>query len=92
MSITIRFANLEAAEEFAINASGIWEVYRDDNDPRLADMDILCDAIESTLQRPAGELVAIVPVRLRDLVEIVFENCVELAESISPDDISITSH
>jgi hypothetical protein len=91
MTLEIRFANRDAAEEFAVNASGIWEVYRDDHDPRLADMDILCDAIESALQRPAGELVAVVPTRLRDLVETVFENCVELDESIAPCDISILS-
>jgi len=93
MSVMIRFANREAAEEFAINAEGIWEVFRDDRDPRLADMDILCDAlaIESALQRhPVGEIVAIVPDRVRELAEIVAENCVELAETIAPGDISIT--
>jgi hypothetical protein len=89
MTLEIRFANREAAEEFAVNASGIWEVYRDDRDPRLADMGILCDAIEAILHW--GELVAIVPDRVRELVEIIIDNCVELNESIAPDGISIAA-
>lgn len=89
MSLEIHFATLDAAEEFAIAASGIWEVYRDDRDPRLADMSLLCDAIEAALWKPTtGELVAIVPDRVRELAEIVAENCIELDESIAPDDIA----
>ena len=89
MSLEIRFANRDAAEEFATNATGIWEVYRDDRDPRLVYMDAICNAVETMLG--AGELVAVVPDPIRTLVETVIENCVELDESISPDDISITS-
>jgi hypothetical protein len=89
MTLEIRFANREAAEEFAVNATGIWEVYRDDRDPRILYMDTICDAVEAILQR--GELVAVLPDHVRDLVEAIIDNCVELDESISPDDISITS-
>lgn len=89
MSLAIRFATLDAAEEFAIAASGIWEVYRDDRDPRLADMSLLCDAIEAALQNPSGKMVAIVPNHVRELAEIVAENCVELDESIAPSDVTL---
>jgi hypothetical protein len=72
MSLEIRFTNFDAAEFFADAANGLC----DDNDPRLADMGILCDAIEISLKRHrAGELVAIVPARIRDLAEIVAKIC-----------------
>jgi len=89
MSFEIRFANRPAAEEFAVNAEGIWEVYRDDRDPRILYMDTICDAVEAILQR--GELVAVLPDHVRFAVEAIIDNCVELDESISPDDIFITS-
>ena len=89
MPTEIRFATAEAADEFQTAAEGIWEVYRDDRDPRLADMSLLCDAIEAALWKPTtGELVAIVPDRVRELAEIVAENCIELDESVAPDDIA----
>jgi len=89
MPFEIRFANRDAAEEFAVNASGIWEVYRDDRDPRILYMDTICDAIDAILQR--GELVAILPDHVRFAVEAIIDNCVELDESIAPGDISISS-